>query len=253
MSTSTQAFIVYIGYIGYIPTEVKRRSLYIQSALSLWLAGFVSARKYASLDSSANYFSSGCIPVPTQAGDIYLSISPSSSIYLFFPFIKFSLFLSTSVNMLPPLVCTIVNSLFLGHSTSYLLAIYVLGLAAHLNQLTNHRNMSYDTIFTATIIKYFCHIVIYLLLKGKMYPDYTGGCFWCWKCDQAVNVLWKYQVLSMIMPAIAMLMIAMMNEIIICSLSTIHLSFFRHAFRIQKNVFDKGIDTETKVNTLNAW
>ena len=33
---------------------------------------------------------------------------------------------------------------------------------------------------------------------------------------------------------------------------TIHLSFFRHAFRIQKNVFDKGIDTETKVNTLNA-
>ena len=28
--------------------------------------------------------------------------------------------------------------------------------------------------------------------------------------------------------------------------------FFRHAFRIHSNVFDKGIDTETKVNTSNT-
>ena len=110
-----------LGTLGtYIPTEVKRLSLYIQSAPSLRLAGFVSARKYASLDFSSNYFSSGFIPVPTQAGDIYLSISPSSSICIIFSFIKFSLFL----NMLPWLVFTIINSLFLCHSTSYLLAIY---------------------------------------------------------------------------------------------------------------------------------
>ena len=35
-----------------------------------------------------------------------------------------------------------------------------------------------------------------ILLKGNLCSSYTGGCFWWWKCDPAVDVERKYQVLT---------------------------------------------------------